>query len=89
MYCNHCGKANPDDARVCAYCGAVVATGPVERRLIRRRSEKRIAGVAAGVANYFGWNITAVRVVWLLLLLFAGTGLLLYIILWAVMPLED
>ena len=88
MYCNHCGKANPDDARLCAYCGASLTGAPPERRLVRRRSEKRIAGVAAGVANYFGWNVTAVRVMWLLLLLFAGTGFLLYIILWIVMPLE-
>ncbi|HZD31247.1 MAG TPA: PspC domain-containing protein [Candidatus Angelobacter sp.] len=88
MYCNHCGKANPDDARVCAYCGAALTPAPPARRLVRRRGERRIAGVAAGVANYFGWNVTAVRIVWLLLLLFAGTGGLLYLILWAVMPLE-
>ena len=88
MYCNQCGKANPDDARICAYCGTSLAGMPAERRLIRRRGERRIAGVAAGVANYFGRNITAVRIVWLLLLLFAGTGGLLYLILWVVMPLE-
>jgi phage shock protein PspC (stress-responsive transcriptional regulator) len=88
MYCNHCGKANPDDARLCAYCGASLTGAPSERRLVRRRDDKKIAGVAAGVANYFGWNVTAVRVLWLLLLLCAGTGFLLYIILWIVMPLE-
>jgi len=88
MYCNQCGKANPEDGRVCAYCGASLTGAPAERRLIRRRDERRIAGVAAGVANYFGWNITAVRLIWLLLLLFAGTGGLLYLILWIVMPLE-
>jgi len=88
MYCNNCGKANPDDARLCAYCGASMSPAPAQRRLVRRRSERVIAGVAAGVANYFGWNITVVRILWLLLLLFAGTGLLLYIILWIVMPLE-
>ena len=86
MYCNQCGKANPDDGRSCAYCGASLTGAPAERRLIRRRDERRIAGVAAGVANYFGWNITAVRLIWLLLLLFAGTGGLLYLILWIVMP---
>lgn len=88
MYCNRCGKPNPDDAVVCAYCGASLSGTPVERRLVRRRDQKRIAGVAAGVANYFGWSITAVRVLWLLLFLFAGTGGLLYLIMWIVMPLE-
>ena len=65
-----------------------LTAAPAERRLVRRRGERRIAGVAAGVANYFGWNVTAVRLVWLLLLLFAGTGGLLYLILWIVMPLQ-
>jgi phage shock protein C len=88
MYCNQCGKANPDDARLCAYCGASLTGAPPERRLVRRRGERRIAGVAAGVANYLGWNVTVVRVVWLVLLLFGGTGGLLYLILWIVMPLE-
>jgi len=88
MFCNQCGKANPDDARLCAYCGASLTSAPPERRLVRRRGERRIAGVAAGVANYLGWNVTVVRLVWLLLLLFAGTGGLLYLILWIVMPLE-
>ena len=88
MFCNQCGKANPDDARLCAYCGASLTGAPPKRRLVRRRGERRIAGVAAGVANYLGWNVTAVRVVWLVLLLLGGTGGLLYLILWIVMPLE-
>lgn len=88
MFCSQCGKANPDDAHLCTYCGAAIASMPPPRRLVRRRGDRRIAGVAAGVANYLGWNVTAVRVLWLLLLLFAGTGGLLYLILWIVMPLE-
>lgn len=88
MYCNACGKANPDDARLCAYCGASL-TGPVtERRFVRPQTGRRIAGVCAGIARYYGWNVTTIRLVWLLLLLFAGTGVLLYLILWIVMPNE-
>jgi phage shock protein C len=88
MYCNNCGKANPDDARLCAYCGAAVAGGVAERRLVRPRAGRRIAGVCAGLAQYYGWNVTALRIIWLVLILFAGTGGLLYIILWIVMPNE-
>lgn len=88
MFCNHCGKANPDDARLCAYCGASLTSGVAERRLVRPRAERKIAGVCAGVARYFDWNVTVVRLLWLLLFLFAGTGGLLYIILWIVMPVE-
>jgi len=86
MYCNQCGKANPEDARLCAYCGAPLGGTVVERRLVRPREGRRIAGVCAGVAQYYGWNVTAMRLIWLLLFLFAGTGGLLYLILWAVMP---
>ena len=89
MYCNHCGKANPDDARLCAYCGASLTGGTTaQRRLVRRRGDRKIAGVCAGVARYLDWNATAVRLLWLLLFLFAGTGGLLYLILWIVMPIE-
>ena len=88
MFCNHCGKANPDDARICGYCGASLTGGVVERRLVRPRAGRRIAGVCAGLAQYYGWNVTALRIVWLLLILIAGTGGLLYIILWIVMPNE-
>ena len=88
MYCNHCGKANPDDARLCAYCGAPAAGNVTERRLVRPRVGRRIAGVCAGVAQYYGWNVTALRIIWLLLVLVAGTGGMLYIILWIVMPNE-
>jgi phage shock protein C len=88
MYCNHCGKPNPDDARLCAYCGASLAGGLPERRLVRPVRDRKIAGVCAGVAQYYGWNVTAIRLIWLLLFLFAGTGGLLYFILWIVIPNE-
>ncbi len=86
MYCNNCGKANPEDARLCAYCGASLNAMPAERRLVRPREGRRIAGVCAGIAQYYGWNVTGIRFIWLALFLFAGTGGLLYLILWAVMP---
>ena len=47
-----------------------------------------IAGVCAGMAQHFGWSLTLLRLVWLLLFLFAGAGGLLYIILWIVIPNE-
>jgi|SRR5271165_80616 len=88
MFCNHCGKANPDDARVCAHCGAPVIPVSAQRHLVRPRAGRRIAGVCAGVAQYYDWNVTTIRILWLLLFLFAGTGGLLYLILWIVMPNE-
>lgn len=57
-------------------------------RLARSTSDRKIAGVAAGVARYFGLDPNLVRVVWVVSLLFAGAGGLLYLILWAVLPEE-
>jgi len=48
--------------------------------------DKKIAGVAAGLADYFDLDPTIVRIVWLLAILFAGTGLIAYLILWIALP---
>ena len=56
------------------------------RRLERDPDNKIIAGVAAGVANYFGLDPTLVRVLWALTLLIGGLGFIVYIIMWIVMP---
>ena len=58
-----------------------------QRRLERDPNNKIIAGVAAGVANYFGLDPTLVRVLWALTLLIGGLGLIVYIIMWIVMPM--
>ncbi len=49
-------------------------------------ANKKLAGVCAGVANFFGLDVTIVRLVWVLAVLFAGVGLLAYLILWIVVP---
>ena len=45
-----------------------------------------IGGVCAGLADYLGLDPTIVRIVWVLMLFFAGFGILLYLILWIIMP---
>ena len=57
-----------------------------DKRLYRARSDRKLAGVCAGIADYFGWDPTLVRVGWILLTLLGGSGVLLYLILWLVMP---
>jgi len=49
--------------------------------------DKKIAGVCGGLAEYFDLDPTLVRVLWLLLIFFAGTGVLAYIVLWIALPL--
>ena len=59
-----------------------------QKRLHRSRSEKMIAGVCGGIAEYMDMDPTIVRVLWVLVAFLAGTGILLYLILWVVMPLD-
>lgn len=55
------------------------------KRLVRSQNQV-IAGVAGGVANYLGVDPTVVRIIWLICLLAYGTGLLIYLIFWLLMP---
>ena len=59
---------------------------PVQRRLLRDIEHKQIAGVAAGIGAYFGTDAMIVRLVFIILTLVNGLGLLLYLVLWAIMP---
>jgi phage shock protein PspC (stress-responsive transcriptional regulator) len=49
-----------------------------------------IAGVCGGIAEWLGWDPTVVRVGYVLLSLFSAAfpGLIVYVVLWAVMPYE-
>lgn len=50
------------------------------------RGEKKLFGVCSGLANYFDMDPTLMRILFLVAFLFFGTGLLLYFILFIVMP---
>jgi len=88
MFCNQCGKNIPDDANLCAYCGRSVGYHANVRRLIRPRAGRKIAGVCAGFASYFDLDVTLVRLVWLVIAFFGGSGFLAYVIGWILMPEE-
>jgi phage shock protein PspC (stress-responsive transcriptional regulator) len=57
-----------------------------EKRLVRSR-DRWLGGICGGIGEYMGWSKDHVRLAWLLLTLFtAFSGLIIYIILWIVMP---
>jgi phage shock protein C len=96
MTCVNCQKDIAVGSKFCYNCGAKQPETPPpglspatggKRKLMRSNTDKKIAGVCAGLADYFDLDPTIVRVVWLLAVLCLGTGLLLYIILWIVLPL--
>ncbi len=60
------------------------------KRLYRPRKGRKLAGVAAGIAEYLHVDVTIVRLVWVLLLLPGGApGLIPYLICWIVIPDES
>ena len=66
---------------------ASTSAGP--RRLVRIRSEEKIAGVCAGIADYLDVDVTLVRALWLALTIVPGAvvgGIIAYVLAWMVMP---
>src|ERR1700760_141072 len=58
----------------------------MDRKLYRDEYHKKIAGVCAGLAEYFNVDVTVVRLLFVLTLVFHGSGGLIYIIFWIVLP---
>ncbi|MFD2550559.1 PspC domain-containing protein [Bizionia sediminis] len=56
------------------------------KKLFRDTENSYIGGVAAGLGHYFGLDAVWIRLIWILLIFGAGTGVLLYILLWILIP---
>ena len=58
----------------------------MEKKLYRVKEDQKIAGVCGGFAEFFGIDPTIVRLIWALIALCAGTGVLAYIVCAFVIP---
>ena len=58
------------------------------KKLYKDKSNEMICGVCSGIAKYFDIDPTIVRLIWALAIVFAGTGILAYIICAIVIPNE-
>jgi len=90
MYCNACGKAMAEDDRVCSRCGKMVGVPPTPKKLIRSRAEGKIAGVSAGLAQYFELDVLLVRILCVFITLASGIcpGVVTYLLAWIIVPSE-
>ncbi len=59
-----------------------------QKKLYRSRSERFIGGVCGGLAKYLNWDVSLIRLIFIVLILSLGSGLLLYLLLWILIPLE-
>jgi phage shock protein C len=57
------------------------------RRLYRSRN-RRVAGVCGGLAQYFNLDATLIRILFVVLAVLGGSGLLLYVAMWIIVPNE-
>jgi phage shock protein PspC (stress-responsive transcriptional regulator) len=56
------------------------------RRLTRSETDRMVAGVCSGLGEHFGLDPTLVRIVFVLLAVFGGSGVVLYLALWLIVP---
>jgi phage shock protein C len=94
MFCSKCGKPVDPSSRFCPACGATISAAPPPQpgyypnpnQLTRPRNNRMIAGVCAGFAQHYGWDINVVRIITALVALFTGIGAVAYLILWVIIP---
>ena len=58
------------------------------KRLYRSKTNRVIGGVCGGMGEYFGIDPTIIRLIWVILALMGGTGIIAYIIAWIIIPEE-
>jgi phage shock protein C len=63
-------------------------TTPTPTRLMRSRSDSWLGGVCGGIAARYGWDATIIRVLFVASVLLPGPQVLLYLVLWLVIPRE-
>lgn len=59
------------------------------KRLVRSQDDKFVAGVASGLAEYFSIDVSIVRLIFVLLAVFGGSGLIIYVVLWIIVPSDS
>ena len=80
-FCYNCGAKQHDIA-----AGASFPSAASRKRLVRSTNNRKIAGVCAGIAEYFDFDPTIVRLIWLLATLVPGPNIIAYIAFWIAVP---
>jgi len=89
MYCNRCSTEIADSANFCSSCGVRQHSRISHKQLTLSATDKKIAGVCGGIAEYLDVDHTIVRLIWAALSVVPGGfvgGALAYVIAWAIIP---
>lgn len=92
LYCHSCGTGLPVSARFCSSCGATIPMPSFApgRPLFRPRAGRTVAGVCAGLARAYGWDVALVRIFCVLGFFFtSGLVAVAYLACWIGIPEES
>jgi phage shock protein C len=58
------------------------------RKLYRSKTNRQVAGVCGGLAEYFNLDATLIRILFVVLAVLGGSGLVIYVAMWIIVPKE-
>jgi phage shock protein C len=89
VYCNHCGVEVASDSNYCSACGAGLRPRTSHKQLTLSATDKKLAGVCGGLAEYLDVDSTVVRLIWVALSVVPGGfvgGVVAYALAWIIIP---
>jgi phage shock protein PspC (stress-responsive transcriptional regulator) len=88
--CPYCAEDVRIEAIKCKHCGSFLAVRGAPTDWHRSSNDRMVAGVCGGLAAQFGVPTAVIRLAFVLLTFFSGgAGLLIYLVLWIVMPADE
>ena len=89
MYCAQCGREIADSSNFCSMCGGRQHQRTSHKQLTLSATDKKMAGVCGGIAEYLDVDPTIVRLIWVALSVVPGGfvgGALAYVLAWIIIP---
>ena len=89
MFCMNCSREIADSSSYCSSCGARQQLRTSHKQLTLSATDKKLAGVCGGIAEYLDVDPTIVRLIWVALSVVPGGfigGALAYLLAWFIIP---